>query len=152
MPHNRARSWSSSPQPWRVVLGKGASSAEGLGKLIGALETGEHARYLETPSSLESPAATEDGNRILGHILGSKDVSRQVAATASSKSGVDESIIKKMLPLVATLVMGSLSKETQGGKNLRSEGAGGLLGSLLGGKGGDGGLDDLLGLAGKLFG
>ena len=132
-------------------LGKQATSGDGLENLIGALGSGNHARYLNSPSTLDAADATDDGNRILGHILGSKDVSRKVAANASASSGVDESVIKKMLPLVATLVMGSLSKETEGGSKLRNEGSAGVLGALLG-KGGGGGLDDLLGLASKLLG
>jgi hypothetical protein len=47
-----------------------------------------------------------DGNGILGHILGSKDVSRQVAAQASARTGIGADVLKKMLPLVATLAMG----------------------------------------------
>ena len=42
-----------------------------------------------------------DGNGILGHIFGSKDVSRQVAARAAQSSGVAPDILAKMLPLVA---------------------------------------------------
>ena len=46
------------------------------------------------------------------HILGSKDLSRQVAATASARTGISDSILKQMLPAVAALAMGALSKGT----------------------------------------
>src|SRR4030095_13511229 len=55
----------------------------GLDSLVRALAKGQHHRYLEDPSTLSSDGPREDGNGILGHILGSKDVSRQVAALAS---------------------------------------------------------------------
>ena len=54
----------------------------------------------------------QDGNGILGHLLSSKDVSRQVARKASEQTGIGEGVLKQMLPLVATMVMGSLSKQT----------------------------------------
>ena len=52
----------------------------------------------------------------------------------------------KMLPMIASLVMGGLSKQTGGGQRLQDDSAGDLLGGLLGG--GDGiGLGDLAGMA-----
>lgn len=91
-------------------------SQGGLTDLLGALTRGQHQQYLEDPSRLNSDLAREEGNGILGHILGSKDVSRQVAAQASTQTGISESILKRMLPVVASLAMASLSKQaTQGG-------------------------------------
>jgi len=130
-------------------LQKNTQSADGLAGLAKALQGGGHQRYIDEPESLDDSGAIEDGNGVLGHILGSKDVSRQLAARAESNTGIDAGIIKQMLPLVATMVMGGLSKQTENGARLQSDG-GGLLGSLLGGAKG-GGLDDLVGLAGKFL-
>jgi len=44
----------------------------------------------------------QDGNGILGHIFGSKDVSREVAARASAQSGVGADVLKKLLPIGAS--------------------------------------------------
>ena len=90
------------------------------------------------------------GNGILGHILGSKDASRNVAAHAAQASGVDASIIKKMLPVVAAMAMGALSKQTDSGRRLKDDG-GGLLGSLLDSNQDGQVLDDVINLARKLF-
>ena len=65
---------------------------------------------------LEADATRMDGNKILGHILGSKDVSRNVAAAAANDTGIDADLIKKALPLVAALAMGAMSKKTSGGR------------------------------------
>lgn len=129
---------------------KNTQSADGIAGLAKALRGGGHSRYLDEPEALADSGAITDGNGILGHLLGSKDVSRQVAAGAAQNTGIDASIIKKMLPLVATMVMGSLSKQTNGGENLQQDSAGGLLGALLGG-GKGGGLGDLAGMVGKLL-
>jgi hypothetical protein len=129
---------------------KSAGSADGLSALAGALSSGKHEQYLDNPASLTGADAVADGNGILGHLLGSKDVSRQVAATAASSTGVDADIVKKMLPMIASLVMGGLSKQTGGGQRLQDDSAGDLLGGLLGG--GDGvGLGDLAGMASKFL-
>lgn len=96
-------------------LQKNMASENGVSGLISALSRGNHAAYLENPSTLTNPATREDGNAILGHVLGSKDVSRAVAARASQQTGVGTDVLKKMLPLAATLAMGALSRQTGGG-------------------------------------
>ena len=99
-------------------------SQGGLPDLLGALTSGRHQQYLDNPETLNSEGAREDGNGILGHILGSKDASRQVAAQAAGRTGISESVLKKMLPVVASLAMGALSRQQPG------TGGAGLLGML----------------------
>ena len=62
---------------------------------------------------LGQPESINDGNAILGHLFGSKDVSRAVAGHAAQKTGIGADVLKKLLPLVATMAMGSLSKQTR---------------------------------------
>ena len=121
----------------------------GFADLIGALAGGNHSRYVEEPDVLTSPQVVDDGNAILGHVFGSKDVSRGVAQQLSASTGIGESILKKMLPIIAAMVMGQIAKKTLGGGS--SSGGGGLgdiLGQVLGGGsqgGSGGGLADILG-------
>ena len=95
-------------------LSKNASLPGGLDSLLGALTGGGHARYVDDPSTLRNPEAVTDGNAILGHILGSKDASRAVASQAAAQTGIGEDVLKKLLPMAATLVMGSLAKQQAG--------------------------------------
>ena len=62
---------------------KNASSPGGLEGLLGALQKGSHSQYVEKPNLLGQAETINDGNAILGHILGSKDVSRNVAGHAA---------------------------------------------------------------------
>ncbi|MDH3429105.1 MAG: DUF937 domain-containing protein [Gammaproteobacteria bacterium] len=134
-------------------LQKNTADDSGLAGLRRALESGGHDRYLDNPGLLRDDATRTDGNKILGHLFGSKDVSRNVAAHASRETGIDSGVIKKALPLLASLAMGAMSKKTSAGRDLGSsvsKGGLGPLGDILGG--GDGfGLDDVLGLAKKFF-
>ena len=109
-------------------------SQGGLDSLLGALTKGQHQRYLDDPSTLRSESVRDDGIGILGHILGSKDVSRQVAAQASARTGISESVLKQMLPMVASLAMGAMSKRTApaAGSNLAPGAASGGGTDLLG--------------------
>jgi len=134
-------------------LQKNTADDSGLAGLRKALQSGGHDRYVDNPQLLREEATRNDGNKILGHLFGSKDVSRNVAAHAAQETGLDAGIIKKALPLLATLAMGAMNKKSAGGRELgssRDKGGLGPLGDLLGG--GDGfGLDDVLGLAKKFF-
>ena len=117
------------------------------------------------------PTNVSRGNDVLGQIFGSKDVSRAVAQNAATSSGLDPSLLKKMLPMLAMLVAGYMAKQGGAAAGAPASG-GGVLGSLLGGllgggrsapAGGVGGLaslldlnkdgnplDDILGMASKL--
>lgn len=134
-------------------LKKNTGDDNGLAGLRRALETGGHDRYLDNPALMESDDTRSDGNRILGHIFGSKDVSRNVAAAAAGETGIDAGTIKKALPLLATLAMGVLNKKSSGGQDIGSSAQGGGLGPLgdLLDMGGKSGLDGILGMAKKLF-
>ncbi len=143
------------------ALGRGisnnASSPEGLDDLIGALSRGNHSRYIEQPAALGDSAAVDEGNGILGHIFGNKDVSRQVAARAAESSGVDSSILKKMLPMLASVAMGAMAKQGFGSGSTsqpagdQGGGLGGLLAGFLDADKDGSILDDVLGMAGKLM-
>ena len=125
---------------------KNVQQKGGLESLLQALNQGSHDRYLDNPDALLKPEAVDDGNGILGHIFGSKETSRELAKRTSRTTGISSDILKKMLPLIAGLVMGSLKKQggnsglldqllgglAGGGRSVSSAG-GGLLGKLLGG-------------------
>lgn len=113
-------------------LQRNSSLEGGVDALVGALEGGNHSRYLDNPELLGREATTQDGNSILGHIFGSKDVSRAVAGHAAEQTGIGADILKGMLPVVATMVMGALSKKSANGPGGVPAAAGsGLLSSLL---------------------
>ena len=125
----------------------------------GAAQLGAHFDTLDGPSLADNvvgPAPTDiaKGNQLLGGILGSKDISKQVATHASQQTGLDPSILKQMLPILAMLVAGHLAKQSGG----QAGGLGGILTSVLGslggapGASGGGGLGGLGGILGSVLG
>lgn len=147
---------------------------DGLGGLLGSLGGGG---LLDSVLGSQ-PAPVEQGNDVLGQIFGSKDVSRTVAGNAAEQTGIDSSLLKQMLPILAMAVAGYLAKQHSAEQGGSEGGLGGLLtgilGSALGGgaqaapaaapaAGGLGGLgslldmdgdgnplNDIIGMAGKL--
>jgi len=126
------------------ALKQNTARPEGLAGLLGALQKGGHDQYLDNPQAIAQPQAVNEGNAILGHLFGSKDVSRAVAGHAAQQTGMDAGILKKMLPMVAAMAMGSLSKQTR--QPSMAQGLAGLaMGQLMGGGQKAGGLGGLLG-------
>jgi hypothetical protein len=64
------------------------------------------------------------GNTVLSQLFGSKEVSQAVAAQAAATSGVSQAILKQMLPIIASMVMGGLFKSAG------NSGMGGILGQF----------------------
>lgn len=118
----------------------------------------------------QSPTDVSQGNNVLGQIFGSPDVSRAVAQNAAAQTGLSPGVLKQMLPMLAMLVAGYMSRQSgaTSAAAIPSPGGdlGGRLGGLLGGgqapgQAGAGGLasmldldgdgnplDDILGMAG----
>ncbi len=137
-------------------LQKNLAADGGLDSLLGALSGGNHSQYIDNPELLNNEETTADGNGILGHLLGSKDASREVAANASAHTGIGADVLKQMLPLVATMVMGSLSKQSGqagflGGQDApaQPEGLLGMLTPLLDSNRDGSVADDVLGMIGR---
>ena len=99
------------------AINNNASTDNGLESLINALDSGKHSDYLDNPSALGQSSTQAEGNAILGHLFGSKDVSRNIANHGATQSGLSSMLLKKALPIVATLVMSSLSKKLLGRGN-----------------------------------
>jgi hypothetical protein len=125
----------------------------GMEALVGALSSGGHSRYLDDPSLLANEATVADGNGILGHVFGTKEVSRSVAGQAAEQTGIGADVLKRMLPVVATMVMGSLSRQnTQAASIGGTQSATGFLSTLLDQNRSGGIADEVIGVLGRFLG
>jgi len=97
----------------------------GLMNFMSALSSGQHKKYHDDPQQAFREEAIYEGNQILGHLFGSKDTSRAVADQVALVSGIGPAILKQMLPVVASMMMGGLFKGSTG------NGAGGPMGEML---------------------
>ena len=123
-----------------IVAGMGRSASDGgggaagglggLGSLAGAILGGGGGNMLDAVLG-QSPTPVQQGNDILGNIFGSKDVSRGVASEVAALTGIDENVLKKMLPILAMAAAGYMAKNATGG-NAQGDASGGALGGILG--------------------
>ena len=90
-------------------------SRGGVADLLAEIGRPEHARILEQPAVAAQPWAGEAGIRALDLVFGDKAKSRALAARAAANSGVSQDLIQKLLPIIASILMGALAKGSQGG-------------------------------------
>lgn len=149
-----------------------AQQPEGVNALFGALSTDHDGSILDSLGPLlsggyGSRVLGADGSRILGHVLGNRQPA--VEQTVAQSAGLNSSLIAKLLPILAPIVMGYLGRRLQGDgldagglgsilggeqRNMREQdsGLGGILDVLTGGDGDDDGGGGLMDMAGDLLG
>ncbi|MDQ6435183.1 DUF937 domain-containing protein [Mesorhizobium sp. LHD-90] len=93
-------------------LKRNASDPYGIAGFMTALASGQHGKYFEDAQNAFSPQGVAEGNGILGHLFGSKDLSRAVATQAAQATGIGQDVLKQMLPVIASMVMGGLFKQS----------------------------------------
>jgi hypothetical protein len=115
-------------------LKRNASDPYGMADFMKAMASGQHAGYFEDAARAGSPEGVAEGNGILGHLFGSKDLSRAVTSQAAQMTGIGQNILAQMLPVIASMVMGGLFKQSTGqmpGSGSGSGAGGGLLGQIM---------------------
>jgi hypothetical protein len=130
----------------------------GLDGLLGALAGLGGGGLLEEVLA-PRPTNVQRGDEVLGQIFGSRDVSRTVAQHAAGSTGLDPALLKRMLPMLAMLVAGLMTRHASAAATPSGSGAAfspgggpGGLGSLLDLNGDGNPLDDILSMAGKMLG
>jgi hypothetical protein len=147
------------------ALARNSAGSQGAESLDRALEKHDGGILDNLTGFLGAPDV-DDGNGILGHLLGQKRTS--VESGVSKASGVDPSVVTKLLPMLAPIVMGALGRQRRqqnldvgglsnflGAERQQMEAsapAAGMLGKLLD-QDGDGSVaDDIAKLGGGLLG
>jgi hypothetical protein len=93
-------------------LKRNASDPYGIANFMTALASGQHSKYFEDAQNAFSPQGVAEGNGILGHLFGSKDLSRAVAEQAAQATGIGQQVLQQMMPVIASMIMGGLFKQS----------------------------------------
>jgi len=118
---------------FQVGMERQASSADGLQRMMQMFGGGQFAGFHDADGDGIPDSAAAQGNDVLGQLFGGKEVSRAIAAQASAMSGVSDTIMKQMMPVIASMLMGGMFKGAM------NNGLGGLMGQAMqGGMAGNG--------------
>jgi hypothetical protein len=134
-----------------LMAGMGANAGDPAGAASLASAVQQHSPDLVTGGIDLSQVDVADGEKIVGHVFGEK--TPQVVSALGSQGGGGGDLMRRLLPLLAPLVMSFLSQQMAGrsadagtaagagpaGSGTTGSGLEDLLGGLLGGTGGTGG-------------
>jgi hypothetical protein len=95
-------------------LARNASKPDGAALLHRALERDHDGNVLDDLGGFLRQPKTDDGNGILGHVLG--DRRAPVEQGIAKSSGLDASKVTQLLTMVAPLVMGALGRQQRQGQ------------------------------------
>jgi hypothetical protein len=117
-------------------LKQSTATVDGLGNLFGMMGQQQNLQVMyDDPETAFGPEGVAAGNDALSVIFGSPDVSRAVIDQAQNFSGVSSNILKKMLPVLAGVVLSGLMRSGSSGKAASPAvpaPSGGSLGDILG--------------------
>jgi hypothetical protein len=112
-----------------------ASTPQGAEGLLGALNSKHNGSILDNLGGLfggeVDTNVLDDGEKILGHVLGGKQ--QYVETALSQKSGVDAGSVSQILKVAAPILMGVLGKQAKQQNINNPSGIKSLLGGLIGG-------------------
>lgn len=108
------KAWGALLPAFSTGLKRNTSNPMDIGNFMQALSDGHHADYFDNMSAAFSPKGISEGNAILGHLFGSKEISRAVAQQAEQATGIAQGIFRQMLPVMASTLMGGLFKQASG--------------------------------------
>ncbi|WP_341214871.1 DUF937 domain-containing protein [uncultured Wocania sp.] len=115
------------------AMRRNAATQQGAEGLLGALNGKHDGSILDNLGGLFSGGVDNnvinDGEKILGHVLGGKQ--RHVENALSQKSGMDATSIAQILKVAAPILMGVLGKQSKQQQVNSPSGIEGLLGGLL---------------------
>lgn len=94
---------------------RNAQNMNAMATMFESMGTGPYAKYFQNPAEAFGAAARGDGNDVLGQIFGSKEMSRAIADQTAAFAGIGSDIVRKMLPLVASILMGGMTRQAQSG-------------------------------------
>jgi hypothetical protein len=117
-------------------LKQSTATVDGLGNLFGVMGQQQNLQVMyDDPETAFGPEGVAAGKDALSVIFGSPDVSRAVIDHAQNFSGVSSDILKKMLPVLAGVLLSGLMRSGSPGKSASpapSAPSGGSLGDILG--------------------
>lgn len=105
-------------------LQNAASNPQVLEQIVAGLVHPAHRAAYDDPSMAHGEEAGALGAQVISHLFGSGSAAGQVAQIAARDVGLRPDVMSRLLPVLASIVLGGLFK------SFESQGMGGLLGKL----------------------
>ena len=95
-----------------------------LGTVIEGMLKGDHQQAFQNASAAQAPSSVQQGGSALDTVFGNSALVNEIAAKIAARAGVSPDLVAKMLPVIASVVMGGLYHAMQ------NQGFGNILGQI----------------------
>ena len=90
---------------------RNAQSMEAMAGMVDRMGKSDYGDIFQNAQNAFSPEAFSVGNDMLGQLFGTKEFSRNLAQQTEAFTGIQNNIIKQMLPVVASILTGGMMKQ-----------------------------------------
>lgn len=104
------------PAFW-LGMRKNAGDPFGVAAFWQALGSGPYRSYFDNPFAAMTPKAMADGNGMLEKLFGSPEIARAVSLQVEAATGIAQDVVRRMMPVVANMMMGGLQRQTEAVQN-----------------------------------
>jgi hypothetical protein len=73
----------------------------------------QYRAYFDNPLATLSPSARAEGESMLEKMFGSPEVARAVALQIEATTGIAHDVVRRMMPVMANLMMGGVERQTE---------------------------------------
>jgi hypothetical protein len=95
-----------------------------LGTVVEGMLKGDHQQAFQDATAAQAPASVQQGGSALDTVFGNSALVNEIAAKIAARAGVSPDLVAKMLPVIASVVLGGLYHAMQ------NQGLGNILGQI----------------------
>lgn len=100
------------PAFWQGMR-RSAADPFGVAAFWQQVGAGQYSAYFDNPLSALSPSARAEGDGMLEKMFGSPEIAKAVALQVEATTGIAHDVVRRMMPVMANLMMGGVERQTE---------------------------------------
>jgi len=116
-PDQQAKAFEAMMPAFWLGLRRSAADPFGVAAFWQKVGAGQFQSYFENPLAALTPRAQADGESIVERMFGSPEIARAVALQVEATTGITQDVVRRMMPVMANMMMGGLQRQTKADAN-----------------------------------
>jgi len=100
------------PAFWQGMR-RNAADPFGVAAFWQQVGAGQYGSYFDNPLAALTPSARAEGDGMLNQMFGSPEIAKAVALQVEATTGIAHDVVRRMMPVMANLMMGSMQRQTE---------------------------------------
>ncbi|WP_029075852.1 DUF937 domain-containing protein [Kaistia adipata] len=100
------------PAFWQGMR-RSAADPFGVAAFWQQVGAGQYGAYFDNPLAALTPSARSEAEEMLEKLFGSPEIARAVALQVEAATGIAQDVVRRMMPVMANLMMGGVERQTE---------------------------------------